>query len=560
VGLSRLRWWRVVGTALARVLLVVGLGSLLLVWGGGSAFAAQAVPIPVGSPMDDGSYAVCTVGYVWIGVGHGAPWDTQPYDNMLTIYGGGAIIGIAVNCNTAFAGAQVTVDLEPWDGSSPMAAGFGLSSNADSTDGNGQLVFTPVDGASAGFTNCVTDDIDGLIAYNNSQGVPNVAPYFGEGALSPCDGDENSVGNYSCSLSYQGAGYPCEIEAGSSVYVGGPPEPWPYWAGQAASSQPYSADLSCSVISLDNQSGDYEVAASWANASGVPNLLSSGTLTTESILMEMVTDSNSDVSLTLSNERYVPWTDPGPGALGGNFLGTVGNPSDVVSGGEYIFQVEALAMVSTGSGTFTATADCEIGTPGVTPPGGTICPSGPGTCANLSNCTLDDVTVTMPGGWLVSWLGISAPTLTIPDPVAVPGWVWCIAQQAGEWAFYPTGGVLTSWQDFGSSAETHVPVVYLYDGSHWMFSFTNELHNQIPSNYVSTSCMSITPATLPNGKGGSFPVGGGQLCGAGATLKGSDQVVAGSSDVEELLSILLVLGFAVGLVGISVQLLRSGGK
>ena len=527
------------------MLLVVGLGSLLLVWGGGSAFAAQAAPIPFGTPMDDGSVAVCSVGYVDNGP---EPYWWFEYVQYFAVCNADAA-GVTIHVHAPAVSVQLhggdlvdeaqwgsmqTDSLGQWSGC--LSAGFGTGYDCSYAMNQNAII----DADLAGF--CVSQSI--VCAY----------PYGGEGyaLLSSL----STASDWDCTASTG----PCEIDTSVGVANGQPGEPYPYWAGQVATAAPYTADLSCSVISLDNQSGDYEVAASWANASGVPNLLSSGTLTTESILMEMVTDSNSDVSLTLSNERYVPWTDPGPGALGGNFLGTVGNPSDVVSGGEYIFQVEALAMVSTGSGTFTATADCEIGTPGVTPPGGTICPSGPGTCANLSNCTLDDVTVTMPGGWLVSWLGISAPTLTIPDPVAVPGWVWCIAQQAGEWAFYPTGGVLTSWQDFGSSAETHVPVVYLYDGSHWMFSFTNELHNQIPSNYVSTSCMSITPGSIPDGKGGSVAVGGGQLCGAGATLTGSDQVVAGSSDVEELLSILLVLGFAVGLVGISVHLLRSGGK
>lgn len=214
-----------------------------------------------------------------------------------------------------------------------------------------------------------------------------------------------------------------------------------------------------------------------------------------------------------------------------------------------------------GLGDSVGTVSCATGpTNGVTPPGGLVCPGGPGTCGDLSLCTLDDVTLTMPDGWLMSLLGGSAQSLTFPDPLAVPGWVGCVIKEAGEWAFLPTTTVQTAWQAFGSSAETRVPVVYLYDGSHWMFSFTNEMHNAIPSNYVSTVCMPITPATLPNGKGGSFPVGGGQLCGAGATLTGSDRVVAGGSDLEELLSILLVLGFAVGLVGISVHLLRSGGK
>lgn len=559
VGLSGVRWWRVVGTSLARVLLVVGLGSLVLVWGGGSAFAAQSAPIPFGTPMDDGSVAVCSVGYVDNGPesGVGGPAWAEYVQYFAVCNADAAGVRILVHApavsvqvhggdivDEAQWGSMDTDSLGQWSGC--LSAGFGTGYDCSYAMNQNAII----DSHLAGF--CVYEGI--VCAY----------PYGMNGfaLLSSL----STASDWDCTASTG----PCEIDTSVGVANGQPGEPYPYWAGQAATAAPYSAELSCSVDSFDDGTGAYSISATWGNALADPATVNTGVRQPYVLVLSGVADAYGVGSAySLGNESSAPMDIVG--GVGDVFTGSVNNPEDISSGGLYTFTVTAWiadrsgppdpGVFMDGLGDSVGTVSCSTGpTNGVTPPGGTICPSGPGTCGDLSLCTLDDVTLTMPDGWLMSLLGGSAQSLTFPDPLAVPGWVGCVIKEAGEWAFLPTTTVLTSWQDFGSSAETHVPVVYLYDGSHWMFSFTNELHNQIPSNYVSTSCMSITPGSIPDGKGGSVAVGGGQLCGAGATLTGSDQVVAGSSDVEELLSILLVLGFAVGLVGISVHLLRSGGK
>lgn len=564
VGLSGV-WWRgVARAAMARVLLVVGLASLLLVWFGGAANADQSVPIPMGRPMADGSYAVCSVGYVWIGIGHGAPWDTFPYASSATEMDAEALIGIAISCNTAFAGAMVYVDVTSWD-SSTLALG-----EMSGTDQNGQAVVTPQDGIAAGFTDCATDDVGGMVLFDASQEVPDVPPYYGQGTLSLCNADKNSVSNYSCHLSINGSNRPCDIEQSSGVAVGAPQEPYPYWAGQAATPPPYNLTLGCQVLSFDQNSGSYSISAQWANALADPAVVTSGVLEPYAVVLSGVADANGDSSdYSLGNQDSSPADIVG--GVGDDFTGTLSNPQGKVSGGFYTFTVTAWIASGAGPpvpssfmggvGMIAGTTQCATAdTNGVTPPGGLVCPDGPGTCGDLALCTLGSVALSMPDGWLMSWFGGSAQTLTFPDPTAVPGWLGCLVEEAGEWAFLPTTTVQTAWQDFGADAKSRVPVVYVYDGSTWVFSFTDELHTDIPAGYVSSACMSVTPDRLPNGRGGSVSVRGGQLCGAGATLVGKDQVVAGSSDVETLLSVILILGFAVGLLAMAGSLLRSGGK
>jgi hypothetical protein len=326
----------------------------------------------------------------------------------------------------------------------------------------------------------------------------------------------------------------------------------PYGWGSEPWTAPYTVALTCALVQYNGQTGGFDLSGDWTNASGVSGV---GTMPNAYSLGVAVADSSSD-AMTVESERFLPDSSAVAGEVKGDLTGHVTNPGDTSTTG-YTFTVEAIVEAPDLSTAVIGTCSVSNTTTGVYPPGAIVCPDGVGTCGNISNCTMDTVTLTVPDGWLFG----SDTSFSFPDPLAAPAWIWCAAQQVGEWAVLPTDTVLNDWSSFGVAAKGHVPVVYLYDGSTWVFSFTNELHTAIPPDYVSTACMPIiTPGSMPtNGSGGSATVSGGELCGAGATLKGSDQVVAGGADITTLFGVVLVLGFAVGLIGTAVHLLKNKG-
>jgi hypothetical protein len=507
--------------------------------------------------MDDGSVAVCSVGFLDHGHASWPPWaESVQYFAVcnadaagVTIYVHAPAVSGQLHAGDFIdedgIGSMQTDSLGQWSGC--QSAGFGtgydcsVAQNADAI---------------------IDSDLAGFCAY---EGIACGGAYGGEGyaLLSTL----SVAGDWDCTAS-TGA---CEIDTFAGVANGQPDEPWPYWSGQAASIAPYEPVDSCTVSSFDENTGVYQVDAQWSNALQDPLEVNTAVRTPYALVLSGVADAYGATSpYELTNESTAPVDLVG--GVEDKFTGQLTNATDVPSGGFYIFTVTMWIADQIGPplpgdflgglGDVVGTMQCQTATTnGVTPPGALVCPDGPGTCGDLSLCTLDDVTVTLPDGWLMSLFGGTAQSLTFPDPLAVPSWVGCVIKEAGEWAFLPTSDVQTAWQGFGSSAKTHVPVVYLYDGTTWMFSFTNELHTAIPSDYVATSCMAVTPASIPDGSGGSVSTGGGQVCGAGATLTGSDQVVAGDSDITALFGVLLILGFAVGLVSMAVHLLKpSGGK
>jgi hypothetical protein len=333
--------------------------------------------------------------------------------------------------------------------------------------------------------------------------------------------------------------------------------------GSEAFNPPYTPVFDCQVMSFDTQTGAYVVFSEWSNE---PTLAGDGFIGTAGMVVSATNVAGDNMPLVdQSNDLVVtaaadPWT--GYNDQAGDFLGDLTNPNDQVSGGTYMFYVGAWTW-PTGdlAPTTIATAACTVSSNGVTPVGSTVCPGGPGTCANPSVCTIITDTATLSFPFLFGT--ISMGTISFPDPMSVPGWVTCEAEQVGEWAVYPTEGVIDSWQSFGSDAHTHVPAAYLYDGVSWVFSFTNQLHTDIPSDYVGSgsACMQVTPDSLPNGHGGSTAVTPAELCGNGTTsLTGDQQVVGSDADLVTLLSVLLLLGFALGLIAIAGHLLRGGAK
>jgi hypothetical protein len=270
--------------------------------------------------------------------------------------------------------------------------------------------------------------------------------------------------------------------------------------------------------------------------------------------MPLVDKSNNLVT----TDAGIPWT--GANDLAGDFMGDLTNPDDLVSGGTYTFYGETWEQ-ATGAiaPTIVTTFACTVSSKGVTPVGATVCPNGPGTCANPASCTMPSYTITL--SFSVLFGNVNIGSVTFPDPESVPAWATCEAEQVGEWAAFPTEGVLTTWQAFGSDARTHTPAAYVYDGSAWLFTFANQLHGDIPGDYVGspTACFQITPSSLPNGNGGSTAVTPAELCGNGATNKTGDSPLAGSNaDLMTFLSILFISFFAFSLIAMGAMLMRGG--
>jgi hypothetical protein len=398
---------------------------------------------------------------------------------------------------------------------------------------------------------------------------------YGYIGYSPCAslGTESLWG---CQV-YGVSGYSqCEFETVVATSASGPAlvpaEPWPYWEGQVGSSPPYKGDVTCTVASLDNKTGRFEVDSEWSNA---PSVLGGfyGTVS-QTIAAQNATG----VPVTIDDETE----DDGPVTLGGapdywydiqsTWRGNLDNPDDVASGGTYEFIVSVYVQAPTDAEPVEVGSQaCTISSPGVYSPTGTVCPDGTGTCAAPSLCDSGLST------WVVDF-GLASWTIPIPMPGSWD-YLACLAEQVGEWAFFPQEGVLDDWQNFGTVTEARPPASWFYDGTAYVFKFTSELSSALPLGqdyYVdadgaevpfATACAGLIPSVLPTGgtqpdeaaSGGSISASG--LCGNGTSDNNSISLLdlehaddTGQTLIE--IAILLMVGF--GLISLAWSLLKPG--
>lgn len=492
--------WRVACLRGVVVGLVVGVvGVALGVVVPGVALADGGPPYPTGSAGSYGEYAQCTVGVT-------APFDDTDTSSEATYV-------FSASCFTSWDSSSYAVVIT-WDVSgAPHSEAF----TSDPTDVCGDV--------GAGHE-CTT--AGGLQEIPGQYQGCDTATFAPDGAP-PC---QDLAGGWTCTIYYEGspADEHCQV---SQVYTGAvyeslPIAPSDYWSGESGA----SVQMSCTVT-LDVTTGDFSVAATSGTLSGQ---VSSTVSPAWGFEVAGVVDG-------AGNTYEV--TDPGPesdgpdpaqagggtlGAPSATLTGTVGPVTSSTDGGLF-FTVDLdgvppdsgsgdEGLYLGGEGVLLQQAMCVYEVNPSSPGSGgsgLICPDGPGTCGDIANCALDDVT----------WDFVGLITVTIPDPLSVPAWLWCAFQQGVEWALYPTTGLVDAWRSIPPVFDSHVPTDWISYGLDYVTSFVSTLYDGASDLH---GCVQVVPSGTILGV--SWPGSGTDVCGGGGLGAPTTLVVAGYNAVQ----------------------------